>query len=45
MVSGEYSRIPPEKLVTGFSLGVNDSIDRWAFEPSILANYFFLYII
>ncbi|MCS0002809.1 glycoside hydrolase family 18 protein [Vibrio alginolyticus] len=40
MVSGEYARIPPEKLVTGFALGVNDTIDRWAFEPSIIANYF-----
>lgn len=40
MVSGELPRIPSEKLVTGFALGVNDTIDRWAFKPSILANDF-----
>ncbi len=40
MVSGEHPRIPPEKLVTGFALGVDDTLDRWAFKPSILANDF-----
>ncbi|WP_045498794.1 glycoside hydrolase family 18 protein [Vibrio hyugaensis] len=30
--------IPSKKLVLGFALGTNDTLDRWMYKPSTLAN-------
>lgn len=38
MVTGESPRIPSDKLVLGFALGVNDTNDKWAYKPSLIAN-------